>query len=208
MVSVVDNVVLQFSSQKPKQRRHRTSTQPRPTGKKAPVHQLATTKQSSVNLNSQHRHSPVASSQHREWCVQIDGAAARVLFPVRGRTGGTLTAPHPGKRRVIVRVRMPGRASFYCAYWASRRPVRRSPPLISYAFLICRHFARRVRRVLRGSAVIYIYVYIVFSPLPVRRYSAVRIAALLSAVRTRSEQSFRQAESSQVSILFLFLFPS
>lgn len=100
------------------------------------------------------------------WCVQINGIVVRVLFPVRGRTGSINAAPHPGKRRVIARVRTPVCASFYCACASGRRrPVRRSPRLISYAFLICRHFARRVRRVLRGSAVI-IYVYIIFFSAP------------------------------------------
>lgn len=53
---------------------------------------------------------------------------------------------------------------------------------------------------------IYIYTHSFFPPLPVWRYSAVRIAALLSAVRTRSEQSFRQAESSQLASVSLFFF--
>lgn len=144
----------------------------------------------------------VDSTPHRPHRIRITRSVARrrrhsQRFIPRPRPHWRTAHRSPPRKTKSHRACAHARTSILllCVPSKSFRPVRRSPPLISYAFLICRHFARRVRRVLRGSAVVYIYVYIVFSPLPVRRYtvSAIRIAALLSAVRTRSEQSFRQA---------------
>lgn len=152
---------------------------------------------------------PSSVTAERMCGVLVYTNGRRVKFPVRGRTGGDLLARRSPPRKTTSHRACAHARTRILLLCVCRSPSSRPPftaPLISYVFLICRHFAWRVRRVLRGSAVIYICTHSFFSaPRSTLQCYTYRRVTLRRAHSLRTVVSVGEIVAS---VSFFFVVPS